>query len=49
MGLGDFFQGIVDVVSLPIDIVEDIVEGGKNKRTKKKIEKIGEDIEDTFE
>lgn len=49
MGLGDFFQGIVDTVTLPLDVVADVVEGGKNERTKKKVEKIGEDIEGTFE
>jgi len=49
MGLGDLFQGLVDTVSLPIDVVRDVIEGGENERTKSKIEKIGEDIEDTFD
>jgi hypothetical protein len=53
MGLGDFFQAVVDTVTLPIDVARDVVDtavgDGEATRTKDKIEKIQEELGDTFE
>lgn len=41
---GKLFQVVVDVVSLPVDVVKDVVVGGDH--TKNKIEKIEDEIDD---
>lgn len=41
---GKLLQAAVDVVSLPVDIVKDVVVGGDH--TKEKIEKIEDEITD---
>lgn len=44
--LGSTIKTGVDVVTTPLDVAGDMIEGGQNDRTAIKIEKIGDDIED---
>lgn len=42
--LGNMFQAVVNTVATPVVVVRDIVEGGKNRRTAKHVEEIGDEI-----
>lgn len=47
--LSGIINTVVDAASTPIDAVKDLTTGNKNENTKKRVEKIGEDIEDIFD
>lgn len=50
MGLfGSLIQGVVNVAITPIAAAVDIVELGKNNRTAKQFERVGENIDDALE
>lgn len=50
MGMfGCLLQAAVNTVCIPVAVVQDVVEPGKNKRTKRQVERIGEDIDDLLD
>lgn len=46
--LPGLLQGVVDIAATPIVAAQDLLECGKNNRTAKHVNKIGEDIEEMF-
>ena len=48
MGLGSLLKAVVKTATLPIDIVQDVAEAGKNRRTEEAIEDIADELDDVI-
>lgn len=47
--LGSFLQAAVDTVSLPLDVIQDLAEGGENERTARKVGKVGGNLSESVD